>query len=120
MNALVCSFVSVYLRVPLTATSMRVSSQRKPQVDKQELKSWLAPSTASSFAIAVLEDLFSDDADVRAWLDQSRNEFGGLTASELLHAGRADEVEALLVRLWNTSTQPRMRRPTHGRRSLTA
>jgi len=81
---------------------MRAISERHSRVDKEQLRTWLAPSAESTgFAMALLRDLYTDDADVRAWLGRGRSEFQGLTAAQLLRAGRADEVEALLVRQWN-------------------
>jgi hypothetical protein len=95
-------------------------SELEQRVTKEQLQSWLAPTADSSFAVAVLEDLFIDDADVRAWLNRGRIEFRGQSAAALLRAGRADEVDALLVRQWNAANQLVTRRPSHVRRSRIA
>jgi hypothetical protein len=95
-------------------------SELEQRVTKEQLRSWLAPRDTSSFALAVLEDLFADDADVRAWLNRSRIEFRGLSAAALLREGRTDEVEALLVRQWNAANQFVTPRPPSIRRSRIA
>jgi Protein of unknown function (DUF2384) len=53
------------------------------------------------FTLAVLRDVFTDDADVRLWLRTPRAEFGELCALELLLAGRMRAVEDLAVREWH-------------------
>ena len=53
------------------------------------------------FTLAVLRDVFTDDADVRRWLRMPRAEFGGRCALELLLAGRMRAVEDLAVREWH-------------------
>ena len=53
------------------------------------------------FTLAVLRDVFPDDAEVRAWLRTSRAECGGRSALELLVAGRMRVVEDLAVREWH-------------------
>jgi len=84
---------------------MRTISEGHSRIGKEQLRAWLAPSAESTgFALALLRDLYTDDADIREWLGKGRSEFHGLTAAELLRAGRADEVEALLVRQWNAMT----------------
>jgi hypothetical protein len=96
---------------------MPVMSSRA--VGKDELRAWLSPSASlgsAAFALALLRDLYRDDADVRAWLAEARSDFHGQTAAELLRTGRAHQVETLLVRLWNSSTKTRLRRPTFLRR----
>ena len=114
-------------------------------VGKEELQTWLAPSDEDSvsdsdlrrllhgsadailatsrkamvFALALLKDVYAEDADVELWLTRQRSEFGGLTAVDLFRSGRAEEVEALLVRLWNTRRAHPLRRTTYMRRSPT-
>lgn len=69
-----------------------------------------ASRNAMAFAVAMLRDVYANDADARYWLSRYRREFGGLTAADLLRCGRAQEVESLLVRLWNhrTPVQPKL------------
>lgn len=56
---------------------------------------------AARFTLAVLRDVFVDDADVRAWLQSPRPELGGRTAVDLLMAGEVRRVEALAAREWH-------------------
>jgi hypothetical protein len=53
------------------------------------------------FTLAVLHDVFPVDADVWAWLQESRDELSGLSAREALLRGRVEYVEQLAVRTWN-------------------
>jgi hypothetical protein len=67
------------------------------------------------FVLAVLRDVYPDEATVWRWLCRPRREFGGACAADLLRTGRAAEVEALVVQEWNaTRPLPRPRRtPGH-------
>lgn len=56
---------------------------------------------AVRFAVAVLRDVYADDADVRRWLRAPRAELDGRRALDLLFAGRADAVAELAVRDWH-------------------
>jgi hypothetical protein len=53
------------------------------------------------FTIAVLRDVFTDDGAVRRWLRAPREEFDGLSATDLLWAGQARAVEELAMREWH-------------------
>ena len=81
--------IAALLGVPLEAiadtTLLRVADRRR----------------ALRFTLAVLRDVFPDDAEVRAWLRTPRAECGGRSALELLRAGRLRVVEDLAVREWH-------------------
>jgi uncharacterized protein (DUF2384 family) len=66
---------------------------------RQELDVWL--DEPDDFVLAVLRDIYDSDAEARLWLNTPRWTLGGLSAAELLSAGRAAEVEALLIEQWN-------------------
>ena len=66
-----------------------------------ELDVWLGEP--DDFVLAVLRDIYSDETDVRRWLNTPHNEFGGRTAVELLSVGRVAEVESILVERWNAT-----------------
>ena len=59
------------------------------------------------FTLAVLHDVFPVDADVRSWLEEPRDELGGLSPRQALLHGRVDLVEQLAVRTWNNRTTAR-------------
>jgi hypothetical protein len=64
---------------------------------------------AMPFVLAVLRDIYPDDADVLHWLTRARPETSGMSALDLLTTGLVSDVEHMLVRAWN---QPRK---LHGR-----
>jgi hypothetical protein len=66
---------------------------------RQELDVWLGEP--DDFVLAVLRDIYPNDADVRRWLNTPHNELGGTTAVDLLSTGRVREVESILVEHWN-------------------
>ena len=90
---------------------MRRLSSRSGLIGREELRAWLAPDSGegSTFVVALLRDLYPKDADVGVWLSTRRPEFQGLSAADLLRTARADEVETLLVRVWNHATKPQRR-----------
>ena len=51
--------------------------------------------------LAVLRDVFVDDADVTSWLASERDEFGCLTPIEAILAGRECDIVDLAVAVWN-------------------
>lgn len=53
------------------------------------------------FVLAVLRDIYADEAAVWRWLCQPRDDLGGARAADLLGAGRAAQVEALVTDEWN-------------------
>lgn len=67
---------------------------------KQELDVWLGEP--EDFVLAVLRDIYSNDAEVRLWLHTPRPQLGGQSPSEYLSMGRSAEVEEILVEEWNT------------------
>ena len=67
---------------------------------RQELDVWLGEP--DDFILAVLRDMYTDEADVKRWLNTPHNELGGRSAVELLSSGQVDEVESILVEWWNT------------------
>lgn len=66
---------------------------------RQELDVWLGEP--DDFVLAVLRDIYDQEADVKRWLNTPHEELGGQSAVDLLSAGRGDEVEAILVEWWN-------------------
>jgi hypothetical protein len=66
---------------------------------RQELDVWLGEP--DDFVLAVLRDIYPNEADVRRWLNTPHNELGGTTAVDLLSTGRVREVESILVEHWN-------------------
>ena len=67
---------------------------------RQELDVWLGEP--DDFILAVLRDIYSDEVDVKRWLNTPHNELGGRSAVDLLSVGRLADVESLLVEQWNT------------------
>lgn len=53
------------------------------------------------FVLAVLRDMFSDEAAVWRWLWRPRSELGFGRAADLLLAGDAGRIEALVTYQWN-------------------
>jgi len=66
---------------------------------RQELDVWLGEP--DDFVLAVLRDIYSDEWDVKRWLNTPHNELGGRSAVDLLSVGRIKEVESVLVEHWN-------------------
>ena len=66
---------------------------------REELDVWLGEP--DDFVLAVLRDIYADEADVKRWLNTPQNELGGRSAVDLLSAGRVGEVESILVEQWN-------------------
>lgn len=67
---------------------------------RQELDVWLGEP--DDFVLAVLRDIYADEADVKRWLNTPHNELGGRSAVDLLSSGRVAEVESILVEWWNS------------------
>jgi hypothetical protein len=53
------------------------------------------------FALAVLRDVFPDDADVRSWLRAPSLDMDGIAPAELVAAGRIRDFADLAVAEWN-------------------
>ena len=66
---------------------------------RQELDVWLGEP--DDFVLAVLRDMYADEADVKRWLNAPHDELGGRAAVDLLSVGRIAEVESFLVEHWN-------------------
>lgn len=66
---------------------------------RDDLDVWLGEP--DDFVLAVLRDIYADEADVKRWLNTPHNELGGTAAVDLLSAGRLREVESILVDHWN-------------------
>ena len=66
---------------------------------RQELDVWLGEP--DDFVLAVLRDIYWDEADVMRWLHTPHNERGGRTAIDMLSAGQTGEVESMVVHHWN-------------------
>ena len=67
---------------------------------REDLDVWLGEP--DDFVLAVLRDIYADEADVKRWLNTPHNELGGRAAVDLLSAGQIREVESILVEHWNT------------------
>ncbi len=55
------------------------------------------------FVLAVLRDLYGDDAAVWRWLRRPRPDLGYARAADLLLAGDAARIEALVTYQWNVA-----------------
>ena len=66
---------------------------------RQELDVWLGEP--DDFVLAVLRDIYDQEADIKRWLNTPHNELGGRSAIDLLSAGLTAEVESVLVEHWN-------------------
>jgi len=53
------------------------------------------------FTLAVLQDVFAADADLRRWLDTPRVELGGLAPRAAIMLGKERAVELVAVETWN-------------------
>ena len=53
------------------------------------------------FILALLQDAFADDADMRRWLETPRAELSGCSPTSALCNGQSELVEALAVQTWN-------------------
>jgi antitoxin Xre/MbcA/ParS-like protein len=56
---------------------------------------------ALRFTLAVLRDVFGNDADVRAWLAAPSLALDGSSPADLVSTGRIQELADLAVREWN-------------------
>ena len=65
----------------------------------------LSPQAIRSigFVLAVLRDLYADDAAVWRWLRRPRRDLGYASAADLLLAGDAARVETLATYQWNAA-----------------
>ena len=66
---------------------------------RQDLDVWLGEP--DDFVLAVLRDIYSEDFEVKRWLNTPHDGLGGHPAIDLLSAGRVSEVESVLVEHWN-------------------
>jgi hypothetical protein len=55
------------------------------------------------FVLAVLRDIYADDAAVWRWLRRPRPDLGYARAADLLIAGDAARIEALVTYQWNAA-----------------
>ena len=58
------------------------------------------------FALAVLRDVFPDDAGVRSWLRAPASDIDGLAPADLLAMGRIGDFADLTVAEWNRPRVP--------------
>ncbi len=88
-------------------------------MDEELLAAWLLPEggDALTFALAILRDIYADDAAVWQWLSSYRAEFGGASGLQLIQRGDGNSVKVALVRLWNRTDAPRAPGPTRTRQS---
>jgi len=65
----------------------------------------LSPAAIRSigFVLAVLRDMYPDDAAVWRWLWRPRRELGYARAADLLLAGNAARIETLVTYQWNAA-----------------
>lgn len=66
---------------------------------REELDVWL--DEPDDFILAVLRDIYDDEDDIRRWLNTPLSELAGQAAVDVLSAGRAADVEAILIERWN-------------------
>jgi hypothetical protein len=69
------------------------------RLGRQDLDVWLGEP--DDFVLAVLRDIYSEEFDVKRWLNTPHDGLGGNPAIDLLSAGRVAEVESVLVEHWN-------------------
>jgi hypothetical protein len=63
------------------------------------------------FVLAVLRDIYADDAAVWRWLWRPRSELGYARAADLLLAGDGARIEALVTYQWNAAQTGGARHP---------
>jgi len=56
-----------------------------------------------AFVLAVLRDIYADDAAVWRWLRRPRPDLGYARAADLLLVGDASKIEALVTYQWNAA-----------------
>lgn len=66
---------------------------------RKDLDVWLGEP--DDFILAVLRDIYTDEAEIKRWLNTPHNELGGRTAVDVLSTGRVSELESILVEHWN-------------------
>lgn len=62
-----------------------------------------AVARSIGFVLAVLRDIYADDAAVWRWLRRPRSDLGYARAVDLLLAGDASRIEALVTYQWNAA-----------------
>jgi hypothetical protein len=67
---------------------------------RQDLDVWMGEP--DDFILAVLRDIYPDEADVKRWLNSPLPELGGRAPVDLISAGHTDELESILVDHWNS------------------
>jgi hypothetical protein len=68
-----------------------------------------AMTRSIGFVLAVLRDIYADDAAVWRWLWRPRPELGYARAADLLLAGDGARIEALVTYQWNVAQEGRTR-----------
>jgi hypothetical protein len=89
---------SGYVRVHLSTNEM-VPGAEMVHLRRQDLDVWLGEP--DDFVLAVLRDIYTEEFDVKRWLNTPHDGLGGNPAIDLLSAGRVAEVESVLVEHWN-------------------
>jgi hypothetical protein len=69
-----------------------------------------AMARSIGFVLAVLRDIYVDDTAVWRWLWRPRSDLGYARAADLLLAGDAGRVEALVTYQWNAAQTGEVRR----------
>jgi hypothetical protein len=62
-----------------------------------------AVARSIGYVLAVLRDIYADDAAVWRWIWRPRLEFGYARAADLLLAGEGARIEALVTYQWNAA-----------------
>lgn len=62
-----------------------------------------AVARSIGYVLAVLRDIYADDAAVWRWIWRPRSEFGYARAADLLLAGDGARIEALATYQWNAA-----------------
>jgi hypothetical protein len=62
-----------------------------------------AVARSIGYVLAVLRDIYADDASVWRWIWRPRSEFGYARAADLLLAGEGARIEALATYQWNAA-----------------
>src|SRR5918999_535999 len=72
-----------------------------------------AMARSIGFVLAVLRDIYADDAAVWRWLWRPRPDIGYARAADLLLAGDGARIEALVTYQWNAAQSGGARQPAH-------
>ena len=110
LEAWLCGDAALVASAAEIATMFRRSTAAEAEAS---LGADAARLAGARFVLAVLRDVFPDDASVRRWLLAPRREWAGACGVDLLWRGESGALEEMAVREWHRRTvrAPRPRRP---------